>query len=211
MSMLHWLATQKYAVDHVVSGMAINAIAAGGTNFLYSRMGDPDRSGGVVLLPTISFQILAICITIALAFWVSRTRGGIHITAVGADPEKARLAGLQPLTVRLQALLATGALTGLAGVYLVADTGVFSDNMTAGRGYIALAALILGGWRVVPTALACLAFGILSSVNLVLQGTKMGDFQLPSEFWTSLPYLATIVALAGFLGKQRTPQGLGKT
>ncbi len=211
MSLVHWLATQRFGIDHVISGMSLNAISAGATNFMFTRFSDPDRSGRIGTLPPLFYQVCAIAAPLALLVYVAKTRGGLWLVAAGSDPEKARLAGLQPDRIRLFALIATGLFSGLAGAYLVADTGVFTDNMTAGRGYIALAALILGGWRVGQTALACLAFGFLSSLNLLFQGTDLVGVALPSEFWTSLPYLATVIALAGFLGKQRTPAGLGKT
>ncbi len=118
--------------------------------------------------------------------------------------------GVQPIRVRFFGLLATGVLTGIAGVELVAYTGVFTDNMTAGRGYIALAALILGGWRPIPACLACFAFGFFSALQVQLQGTAIFGAQLPVELWAALPYLVTIVAMAGFLGRNRTPAGLGK-
>jgi simple sugar transport system permease protein len=101
-------------------------------------------------------------------------------------------------------------LTGIAGVELVAYTGVFTDNMTSGRGYIALAALIVGGWRPIPTFLACFAFGFFSALRLQLQGTPLFGAQLPSQLWAALPYLVTVIALAGLIGKNRTPAGLGK-
>jgi simple sugar transport system permease protein len=82
--------------------------------------------------------------------------------------------------------------------------------MTAGRGFIALAAIILGSWRPIPTAITCIVFGMLSSLELQLQGTNLFGATLPSQFWNSLPYLATLIALAGFLGKSKVPSGIGK-
>jgi simple sugar transport system permease protein len=82
--------------------------------------------------------------------------------------------------------------------------------MTAGRGYIALAALILGGWRPVPALLATILFGFASAVQIQLKGTELAGANIPSGVWSMLPYLVTLIALAGFVGKQRTPGGLGK-
>ena len=210
MSLLHWLATQVYQIDHVISGMAINAIAAGGTNFLFLKFGDEARKGNVPNFPTWAFYVAGFIVPVGLWIYTRQTRGGLRLLAVGSDPDKARLMGVQPIRVRLFGLIATGFLTGLAGVGLVAYTGVFTDNMTAGRGYIALAALILGGWRPIPALLACLTFGFFNALQVQLQGNPVLGIQLPSEFWAALPYLVTIVALAGFLGKNRTPAGLGK-
>jgi len=210
LAMLHWLATQIYGIDHIISGMAINAIGAGGTNFLYGKLSDPSKSGQVTHLSPTFFSLLAFTLPIVLWAYVRWTRGGLRLLAVGSDPTKARLMGVHPLKVRLVGLLATGLFTGLAGSQLLAYTGNFSDNMTAGRGYIALAALIIGGWRPVPAFLACVAFGFFIALRLQLQGTALLGAQIPSEAWASLPYIVTVVALAGFLGKNRTPAGLGK-
>ncbi len=210
MSLAHWLATQVYQIDHVISGMALNAVAAGGSNFLYLKLSDPAHSSNLPHLPITFFCITAFGMPLALWFYARQTRGGLRLMAVGSDPNKARLMGIQPQKVRFFGLLATGVLTGLAGVELVAYTGVFTDNMTSGRGYIALAALIIGGWRPVPAFLACIAFGFFSALRLQLQGTPLLGAELPSQLWAALPYLVTIIALAGLLGKNRTPAGLGK-
>ncbi|MDR3691062.1 MAG: ABC transporter permease [Fimbriimonas sp.] len=210
MSLLHWLMTQVYHIDHVISGMALNAVAAGGTNFLYLKLGDPAHGSGLPHLPITFFCISAIVVPFAIWIYSRHTRGGLRLLAVGSDPDKARLMGIQPVRVRFFGLLCTGVLTGLAGVELVAYTGVFTDNMTSGRGYIALAALILGGWRPVPALIACVAFGFFSALRLQLQGTPLFGAQLPSQLWAALPYLVTIIALAGLIGRNRTPAGLGK-
>jgi simple sugar transport system permease protein len=190
--------------------MALNAIAAGGTNFMHLKFTDEAHKGSVPNLPTWVFYILAFLVPVLLWLYVRQTRGGLRLLAVGSDPDKARLMGVQPMRVRFFGLLATGILTGIAGVELVAYTGVFTDNMTAGRGYIALAALILGGWRPLPALGACLAFGFFSALQVQLQGATLLSVKIPAEMWAALPYLVTIVALAGFLGKNRTPAGLGK-
>jgi simple sugar transport system permease protein len=211
LSLLHWLATQHYRIDHVISGIAINALAAGGTGFAWEKFSDDrDLSGKAPSVPMPLLLALTLVLPPLIALFVARTRGGLRLVAVGSDPDKARMAGVEPLNVRLIALIATGILTGLAGASLVADTGIFTENMTAGRGYIALAALILAGWRPVPALAACLAFGFLSALRLQLEGTRPLGLELPSQVWAMLPYLATIVAMAGFLGRSRTPAGLGK-
>ncbi len=210
MSLLHWLVTQIYRIDHVISGMAINAIALGGTNFIQEKF-LAQRNGAVPILPLWIFTAAAFGLPVLLLLYARFTRGGLRLLAVGSDPDKARLMGVQPLRVRFFGLLATGVFTGLAGGQIVTYTGGFTDNMTAGKGYIALAALILGGWRPVPALLACLAFGFFSALQVQLQHTAIfGTIQIPPEFWASLPYLVTIVALAGFLGRNRTPAGLGR-
>ena len=210
MSLLHWLTTQVYRMDHVISGMAINALAAGGTNFVWEKFSERGIHGKLPAAPINVYCILAFVLPIVVALYVRHTRGGLRILAVGSDPDKARLMGVAPVRVRFFGLVATGVLTGLGGIVLITDAGVFTDNMTAGRGYIALAALILGGWRPIPSLLACIAFGFFSVLRLQLEGTAPLGIELPSEAWASLPYLVTVIALAGLLGKRRTPAGLGK-
>lgn len=209
LSILHWLSTQKYRIDHVISGMAINAIAAGGTNFLYGKFSDPNNSGKLVVMPTNYFVVAAIIVPFLL--WVNSKYGrfGIRLMAAGSDPDKARLMGTEPITIRFWGLTATGIFCGLAGSMLVSEVQAFTDNMTAGRGYIALAALILGGWRPIPTFVACLGFGFLSALRVQLDGTQIFGANIPAV-WASLPYIVTIVALAGFFGRNRTPAGIGK-
>lgn len=223
LSLFHWLLTQKFSLDHIISGMAINALALGGTNFLDRAFKDPDRNEGIPLLPTwvlelgavgkyqvSAFLVLAVLLPFGIHWYLRRSRAGLRLLAVGSDPQKARLIGIRPLRVRLVALLATGLLTGLAGAMIISNVGRFTDGMTAGRGYIALAALILGGWRPIPALLACIAFALFEAIQIQLQGTNVLGAKIPSEAWQALPYLATVVALAGFLGRSRAPQGLGK-
>ena len=203
LSALHWLATQIYRIDHVISGMVVNLFAAGATNFALSL--NASGSGEIRTLPIAFYEAVAFALPLALWAYVRYTRGGLRLVATGADPDKARLVGIAPERVRFAALLATGVFAGLGGLSLLAYTPVFTDNMTAGRGYIALAALIVGGWRPLPTLAACVAFGFFGALNVRYNGVA-----LSSQFWASLPYLATLVALAGLLGRGRTPAGLGK-
>lgn len=210
LSLLHWLATQIYRIDHVISGISINALAAGGTNFAWEKFSEQGLQGKAPALPIGLYCFCAFAVPVVMAVYMARARGGLRLLAVGSDPEKARMVGVQPIRVRFVALLVTGILTGLGGVSLVTDAGIFTDNMTAGRGYIALAALILSGWRPVPALAACLGFAFLSALRLQLEGTRPMGIELPSEVWQMLPYLATVIALAGVIGRRRAPAGLGK-
>ncbi|HRF58957.1 MAG TPA: ABC transporter permease [Fimbriimonadaceae bacterium] len=210
LAMLHAVLTQMYRVDHIVSGMAINIIAFGASNFLDKKFTDINRTGEIPQLPFEFYYVAAFALPLVLWLYLRRTKGGLRLWAVGNDPDKARQMGVDPVKVRYLALLATGVFCGLAGAWLVTNAGRFVDGMTAGRGFIALAALILGGWRPIPAALACIAFGLLDSIQLQLQGSKLLGAGIPSQFWNSLPYLATLIALAGLLGRNRAPAGLGK-
>ena len=210
LSLLHWLATQHYQVDHVISGMAINALALGGTNFAHGKVQSAGATEQIGHLPAWLFYVIALVSPFALWAHAKYSRGGLRLLAVGSDPEKARLAGIRPILVRLSGQIATGVFTGLAGVLLFTETGVFSDNMTAGQGFIALAALVLSGWRPLWALLAGLSFGFFSALQIQLQGTHIFGSSIPSEAWSALPHFVTIVALAGFMGRNRTPAGLGK-
>jgi simple sugar transport system permease protein len=209
MSLLHWLLTQKYNLDHIVSGMAINALSAGATNYLYIRYSDPN-SEELPLLPMPLFWTVAFLLPVALFLYGQYSRGGLRLYAVGNDPDKARLVGVQPLKVRFFSLIATGVFTGVAGAMIFTSAGQFTEGMTAGRGFIALAALILGGWRPLQLLIACIAFGFFQALQLQLQGTKLAGANVPAEVFSALPYIITVIALAGLLGRNRAPSGLGK-
>jgi simple sugar transport system permease protein len=208
-SLLHWLLTQKFKVDPIVSGMAINAIAFGGANFLDKKFTNPDQSG-FPKLPTYLYWGFALVLPFVVWVYVRRTRGGLRLLAVGSDPDKARQMGVFPHRIRWASLVATGVCCGLAGALIVTNVGSYTDNMTAGRGFIALAALIIGGWRPLPVLVACIGFGMFQQLQIQLQGSNLFGLDIPRELWLCLPYVVTIVALAGLLGKNRTPSGLGK-
>lgn len=203
-SWLHWLFTQIYRIDHIISGMAVNLLAAGSTSFLKFKFA-PEVMPDDKIPPKLLLYGLGIILPFAI-WWLSQnTRFGLQHRSAGSDPDKARLLGVNPQVVRLIGMAGTGALCGLAGALLVAETPQFNDGMTSGRGYIALAALILGGWRPIPSALGCLLFGFANALQIKYNGQYV-----PSEVWKSLPYAVTLLALAGFLGRNRTPAGLGK-
>jgi simple sugar transport system permease protein len=209
LGLVHWVLTQTFRVDHIVSGMALNVFALGAANFVDRKL-EVGNSSGVPVVPEGVLVVVALVVPAVLA-WASRfTRWGLRLTAVGADPEKARQMGIDPVAVRAVALLVTGVLCGCAGALVLAHARFYTDGMVAGRGYIALAALILGGWKPLRALGACLVFGFAQALQLQLQGVPILGVELPREVWYSLPYLVTVVALAGFLGGSRPPAGLGK-
>ena len=129
----------------------------------------------------------------------------------GEHPEALDAAGVRVNRVRWAAVLVSGALAGMGGASLsVFLASSFSRNMTAGRGFMALAALIFGKWKPVPTAIACLLFGFAEAVQIRLQGVSLwGGKPIPVQFIQILPYLVTILVLAGFVGRSRAPKALG--
>lgn len=206
---VHWLLTQIYRIDAIISGMGLNAVVLGGCNYLSQKLILPTDSDKIATLPISLYIVLAVLLPLFLMLYSRQTRGGLWLQAAGSDPEKARLAGLNVARIRFFALLCSGLFCGLSGAFIVSNSGRYVDNMTAGRGYIALAALIVGGWRPIPAALACLIFGTLDAVQLQLQGQGVGS-AIPPELWMCLPYAATVIAMAGLMGRNKAPAGLGK-
>jgi simple sugar transport system permease protein len=135
-----------------------------------------------------------------------RTPFGLRIRAVGEHPAAAVSVGIPVTRVRYGAVLFSGVLAGLGGVYLVLDQHQFTDQMTAGRGFIALAATIFGRWDPARVGIACLLFAAAETLQIQLQGAQL----LPSQFVEMIPYVLTIIALAGVVGRAVPPAALGK-
>lgn len=215
---LHALVALRFGVDQIVSGVALNMLAMGATEFLmwllYGSGANSPRielgglaSGGLgrllVELPPLTW--LALAAVPACGWLLFATRFGLRLRAVGEHPEAVASLGLSVLRLRLAAVLLSGALAGLGGAFLSLGAGYFVKNMSAGRGYIALAALIFGRWRPGGLLAACLLFGFAES----LQGQLQLSW-LPLRFVQMLPYLLTMVALAGAIGRSRPPAALGR-
>jgi ABC-type uncharacterized transport system permease subunit len=148
---------------------------------------------------------------VALSAWaLAKTRFGLRLRAVGENPHAVDTAGISVARLRYEAVIIAGVLCGLAGTYLsVALQGSFVRDMSAGRGFMALAALIFANWRAWPALWACLLFGYLQAVGLRMQGVKLGTFEVPVQFINMLPYVMTVVLLAGFIGKSIPPRASG--
>jgi len=149
---------------------------------------------------------------VPLTWWlVYRTRFGLRLRAVGENPLAVDTAGISVNRMRYAAILICGALCGAAGCYLaIAQNAAFVREMTAGQGYIALAAMIFGKWRPLPAMLACLMFGFLDAVAIRLQGIEVPMIgEVPVQFIQALPYILTVVLLAGFIGRAIAPAAIG--
>jgi ABC-type uncharacterized transport system permease subunit len=212
LSLLHALNTQRLRIDHVVSGVAVNAIAFGGTAFLVVRIfGQHGSTPEVPSLTQWALIPVALALPFALNVWLRRTASGLRVMAVGNDPEKAATMGVDPIKVRTAAILTSGAFSGLGGAFLsLAYVSQFSEAVTAGRGFIALAALILGRWNPLAAFVAAVGFGLFDALQIRMQGVAVLGIEPPSEFWASLPYILTIVALIGLGKRARPPAALGK-
>ena len=150
---------------------------------------------------------------VPLVWWVLyRTRFGLRLRAVGENPASVDTAGISVIGLRFRALIVTGILCGLAGAYLsTSQAAGFGKEMTAGRGYIALAALIFSNWRPVHAMGACLLFGLLEAIsNLYPNIDVFGIFTIPVQFTQALPYILTVLLLAGFVGKAHPPKAIGE-
>jgi simple sugar transport system permease protein len=151
-------------------------------------------------------------IAVPLTNWlINETRFGLRLRAVGEKPEAVDTAGISVAWLRYRAVLLCGLLTGIAGAYLsTAQNAGFNRDMTAGQGFIALAAMIFGKWRPLPTLGACLLFGLLDAIAIRLQGVKIaGTIEVPVQLVQALPYILTVLLLAGFIGKAVAPKASG--
>jgi general nucleoside transport system permease protein len=232
-SLVHGYASINQRGNQVVSGVAINMLAAGlavvlGNEWFKEGGRTPPLEGSalfpVITIPGINtlwsyFKIinghsilvyLAFALVALTAWSLARTRFGLRLRAVGENPHAVDTAGISVTKLRYQAVIIAGILCGLAGTYLsVALQGSFVRDMSAGRGFMALAALIFANWRAWPAMWACLLFGYLQAVGLRMQGVKFGTFEVPVQFINMLPYVLTVVLLAGFIGKSIPPKASG--
>jgi ABC-type uncharacterized transport system permease subunit len=213
-ALVHAVACIRFEADQVVSGTAINILMFGvpallsGAFFLSS--GSTPQIPKENLLPWTPV-VLAFALVPFTWYVLARTPFGLRLRAVGENPEAADAAGVSVTRMRYTAVLISGALAGVGGAYLsIGQSSLFTRNMTAGRGFIALAALIFGKWRPVQTMLACLLFGFTEAVAIQLQGVPLwGGEEIPNQFIHIIPYLLTIIVLAGFIGHSRAPRALG--
>jgi simple sugar transport system permease protein len=201
--------------NQIVAGTGINMLAMGIPPFVSKILYDVTGSTPALeLSQRFSFEPMVL-VVIALAgvmFWLYRTRSGLWVSFAGEHPEALQAAGLSVRSVRWAAVLASGFFAGMGGACLsVFLSSSYSRNMSAGRGFIALAALILGKWRPLPAALACVLFGFTDAVQIRLQGLELpGIGAVPVQFIQVLPYLVTLVVLAGFVGEARAPKAIGE-
>ena len=241
MGLLHGFACITNRGNQIVSGLAINILAAGLTITLgmawFQRGGQtPTLSADLRFQPlewplveTLSqipvlghiygelisghkgIVYLALLAVPLAAFVLAKTRLGLRLRAVGEAPAAVDSAGISVPVLRYQALLIAGVLSGIAGAYLSTAHGAgFVRDMSAGKGFIALAAMIFGKWRPWPTLLACLLFGFLEAASSRLQGVELPFIgTAPTDLMLTLPYIMTVVLLAGFFGRAEAPRALG--
>ena len=219
LALLYAVTAIRFRADQVVLGVAINLFVTGATRFFlrlafHSSANSPrvpgfgaEQSGtGFLALvgnPLIWLGILAVAV---MAWLLYRTPFGLRVRAAGEHPTAALSVGVPVHRVRYLAAALSGVLAALGGAYLALDQHQFSADMTAGRGFIALAATIFGRWDPFRAALACLFFAAAETLQIQLQGSQA----IPSQFVEMIPYALTIVALAGVVGRAVAPAALGR-
>ena len=214
---IHAVACIRYKADQVVSGTAINILMIGVpallSGALFESTGATPQIPKENLIQTtpIVIAFLLVPVTVYILYY---TPFGLRLRAVGENPEAADTAGISVARIRYTAVLLSGALAAIGGAYLsIGQSSLFTRNMASGRGFIALAALIFGKWRPVQTMLACLLFGFAEAVSIQLQGVAIPIFgvtkEIPVQFIQIIPYVLTMVVLAGFIGHARAPRALG--
>ena len=241
LALLHGFACITHRGNQVVSGVAINILAAGLTivfGIAWFKQGGqtpplpPDARFMPVIWPGAdavlnvplagpiyatllsghNLIVYATLLAVPVVHWViMSTRFGLRLRAVGEAPLAVDAAGISVAWLRYRAMLVCGLMTGIAGTYLsIAQNAAFSRDMTAGQGFIALAALIFGKWKPYPVFLGCLMFGLFDAAAVRLQGVRIGSLgEVPVQLIQVLPYVLTVVLLAGFIGRAVAPKAIG--
>ena len=225
--LLAWLGI-RHKVDQIIAGTVINIGAVGITNFLFLRIlsKNPDLNTppkiealkipilsdipvlGPIFFDAKPYVYVGYVIVIILTYLLFRTRWGLRLRASGEKPAAAGTVGINVIAIRYRALLLAGLISGLAGSYLSLSTaGSFQMGMTAGKGFIALAAMIFGAWHPVGAFFAALVFGFADAIQTLL--TSLG-VNVPPQLLSSIPYVVTIIVVAGVVGRVRGPAAAGQ-
>jgi general nucleoside transport system permease protein len=215
---LHAAASVTFKADQIVSGIAINLFALGLTKFfckiIFNSSSNSERIIGLETInvpllssiPVIGNPFILLCLILLFLSYIIiyKTRFGLRLRAVGENPSAADSLGINVDKIRYAGVIISGALAGLGGAWLAFDQHSFTDGMSSGRGYIALAAMIIGKWNPWGAAGACLIFGFAESLSIQFQ-----NLPVPTQFIQMLPYVLTIIVLAGFIGKSAPPAADG--
>jgi general nucleoside transport system permease protein len=226
MGLIHALLCIYYKVDHIISGTVINIFAVGITGYFYNsnsqtqgkiplliknpwNSDDPLFNVGRVLFDKSLITYLTFIVIAASTFALYKTVWGLRTRSIGENPRAADTLGINVYQLQYTNLLISGMLAGLAGAYLsLDDVGTFERSMTAGKGFIALAVMIFGKWNPVGAMLASLFFGFLIAFQSQLQFLGVN---IPHQLVSIFPYAATVIVLAGFVGRSRPPAHVGRS
>ena len=232
MSLVHALATVTFRVDHIVSGVVINVVAIGMARFLAQTFfGQATQSPPSIphfekfdfpLLSSLPLGLgrafedmspivpLAILLTLPVLFVLNKTRFGLRLRSAGENPDATRSVGIRLAPLRYAGVAISGTLAGLAGAFLSIEVNeLYHEGQTQGMGFIALAALILGNWKPVSLMLGSLLFGFAQAIPLRLSDAPVISL-MPEQFIRMIPYVVTIIAIAGFVGRVQPPAAAGK-
>lgn len=224
LSSIHALLSIRFRANQIISGIALNLIAVGLTKFflklIFHSSSNSSRVEGIspfrveflqsipVLGVFFDYPLIIVALLSVIISYIAiyKTRFGLHLRAVGEHPEAACSVGVDVYRVRYVGVLVSGVLAGLGGAWLSLDQHQFTDGISGGRGFIAIAAMIFGKWNPVGAAFACLLFGFAEALQLQLQ--TIGTV-LPTQFVQIIPYFVTMIALAGIIGKASPPKSSG--
>jgi general nucleoside transport system permease protein len=217
---VHGNLSHRVQINTFVVGLVLNALVLGLTSYLITTERFSSHQVGVLSIPLLQdipligkplfsqrWPAYLLILLVPLTWWlVERSRWGLELRAVGENPQAADVTGIKVNVRRRQALLWCGALAGLGGAYLaVGEVGSFNQNMTAGRGYLVIAAVIFGAWRLGRTLLGCLVFGLSDAMRLALPALGV---TLNAQLLVAAPYLLALLAMVLFTTKHRQPGAL---
>jgi len=210
-ALIHAVACIHFDADQVVTGTAINILMLGVPTLLsgalFETTGSTPQLARASLIPNTPI-VIAFGLVPVVWYLLYRTPFGLRLRAAGENPEAADTAGVSVVRIRYAGVLLSGVLAAIGGAYLsIGQSSLFTRNMAAGRGFIALAALIFGKWRPVQTMFACLLFGFAEAASIQMQGVIP---HVRVEYIQIIPYILTMVVLAGFIGASRAPRALGQ-
>jgi ABC-type uncharacterized transport system permease subunit len=210
--------TLKAKADQIIVGMALNLFVIGLLPVLSKALFGV--SGQTPSLPiderltnNVPFFVLALVVAIGTAWFFKKTVMGLRVQAAGENPSALRTQGVSVEWLRFKSIVLGAAIAAIGGIYLSIGAGSgYTRNMSAGRGYIALAALIFGRWKPWPTFFGCLLFGLADALQILLQSVPLlpNDQPLPTQFVQALPYIVTLLFLAGFAGRVRAPSAINQ-
>ncbi|QDK36511.1 ABC transporter permease [Bdellovibrio sp. NC01] len=211
---LYALFVIELKADQIVTGMAFNLLAMGVIPFITKILFNSTGSTPPIAVETRFYfepLVMAGLLVAGLTWWLRQTRSGLWLLFAGEHPEALQASGVSVRKVRWTAVTLSGAFAAWGGASLsLFLASSYSPMMTGGRGFMALAALIFGKWKPLPAFAACLFFAFVDALQIRLQGMQIAGMEIPVQFVQILPYIVTIIALAGFIGASRPPKALGK-
>ena len=231
-SAIHAVATLNVHIDHVVSGAILNIVGFGLTRYLMKQFFDRQGTSDPIPLSLQNYKFaipvlsdipiignalfnqtpivyISLLLVILFAIYTKRGKWGLHVRAAGEHPLALETIGISVIKMRYTGILISGLTCGLAGAFLsIENTNAFTEGMTSGRGFIALAANISGGWRIIGAFISSLFFGFAEAIQIRFQSLNLR--YIPAELFLILPYIAAVIAVAGLVRHSQPPKALGE-